>query len=819
MPIALFALILAFLPAGATGQIVGSVTSASGEALPGANVFVEGTTIGSATDARGHFQIAALEPGDYVVRASIVGFETDRQRVTVAPGQTASVDFVLQPRTGNLAEVVVTARESLTGGPAGVRDLPGSAHYIGPRELRAHTDGDVMRVLREIPGVNVQEEEGYGLRPNIGLRGVGTERTSKITVMEDGILIAPAPYAAPAAYYFPTLGRMHGLEVRKGASQIKYGPYTTAGALNLITTPIPTEFSGYAEGFIGDNEARNAHVHVGNSFRNVGFLLETYQTNVAGFKDIFPLPDLETGFDKQDYMAKIRVNTNPTARIYQALELKLSRNDEVSRETYLGLTADDFARTPFRRYAGSQADRMEAAQRLATLRHVAVFSDRFDLTTTVYRTSFARNWYKLQTVRAAGQANRSLATVLDAPDAHAAEMALLRGEASTDLEDGRLTVRANNREYLVYGAQSIAGMRIDLGPTSSLLEIGLRLHRDEMDRLQWEDEYAMTPAGQMNRVAAGTPGSQDNRIDAAEAVAAFAQAEVEYGRLTLTPGLRFESITMRQENFGRNDPDRTGAELSERANTVSVLIPGLAVRYAFTESLDAFGGVHRGFAPPTSQEGARSEESVNYELGVRYETPLLAGQLVAYFNDYDNLLGSDLAAGGGTGSTEQFNAGEVHVYGLEAAVSADLASAFRLRGIRMPARLAYSFTDATFRSAFESSFGPWGVVEVGDAVPYVARHQAAGTVGVEWARYGVDLRAAYTGDRRDRAGSGAIPEAQRLPGHLVVDLSGNVSVDGRTSVFGSVRNVFNEVYVAAQRPAGLRPGLPRTFLLGLRTSF
>jgi Fe(3+) dicitrate transport protein len=556
MPIALFALILAFLPAGATGQIVGSVTSASGEALPGANVFVEGTTIGSATDARGHFQIAALEPGDYVVRASIVGFETDRQRVTVAPGQTASVDFVLQPRTGNLAEVVVTARESLTGGPAGVRDLPGSAHYVGPRELRAHTDGDVMRVLREIPGVNVQEEDGYGLRPNIGLRGVGTERTSKITVMEDGILIAPAPYAAPAAYYFPTLGPdawPRGAEGRQ-PDQVRTVHHGRRAEPDHHSDPhgVQRLRGGIHRGQRGAQRARPRRQQLpqrGLPARNVSDQRGRLQGDL-------PAPDdLETGFDKQDYMAKIRVNTNPTARIYQALELKLSRNDEVSRETYLGLTADDFARTPFRRYAGSQADRMEAAQRQATLRHVAVFSDRFDLTTTVYRTSFARNWYKLQTVRAAGQANRSLATVLDAPDAHAAEMALLRGEASTDLEDGRLTVRANNREYLVYGAQSIAGMRIDLGPTSSLLEIGVRLHRDEMDRLQWEDEYAMTPAGQMNRVVAGTPGSQDNRIDAAEALAAFAQAEV---RVWTTHAHSRDSASSYHHAAGKLWPQRPG---------------------------------------------------------------------------------------------------------------------------------------------------------------------------------------------------------------------------------------------------------------------
>jgi len=92
---------------------------------------------------------------------------------------------------------------TIIGTQASVRNIAGTGAIIESAQIRDELATDVNQLLKTIPGTYIREEDGYGLRPNIGIRGATSERSAKITLMEDGILIAPAPYAAPAAYYFP----------------------------------------------------------------------------------------------------------------------------------------------------------------------------------------------------------------------------------------------------------------------------------------------------------------------------------------------------------------------------------------------------------------------------------------------------------------------------------------------------------------------------------------------------------------------------------------------------------------------------------------
>ena len=89
---------------------------------------------------------------------------------------------------------------TIVGNKERARMMPGSAHFISDDELEIFNYADIQQILRRVPGVNLQLEDGYGLRPNIGIRGVQTERSGRIMLLEDGVPIAPAPYSASSAY-------------------------------------------------------------------------------------------------------------------------------------------------------------------------------------------------------------------------------------------------------------------------------------------------------------------------------------------------------------------------------------------------------------------------------------------------------------------------------------------------------------------------------------------------------------------------------------------------------------------------------------------
>ena len=786
--------------------IQGQVVDPTGTPVSGATVTLTAEDQSfqrrSRTGQEGRFRFGELSRGNFRITAPGRGYRASDLNLSLPNDGTDEVQLTLQPDPS----LTIYERIMVVGDSERADELPGSAHVIGPMELKRQKQGldDIHRMLRQIPGVNIQEEEGYGLRPNIGMRGTGVDRSSKITLMEDGVLIAPAPYAAPSAYYFPTSGRMRSLEVRKGSSQIKYGPRTNGGVLNLVSSEIPQALSLDGKLGFGSDSAGQGHLNLGGTHGNFGWLLESYQVRTDGFKELDGGGD--TGFYVGDYLAKFRFQTPLDARMFQQFEVKLGSTEQDSEETYLGLTDEDFAINPNRRYAASQADRFDSNHRQYQARYFVALPGGLDLTTVAYRNNFARNWFKLQSI-----GGNSLSRIFGDPDAYAGELAIARG---VDSDPDMLKVRANNRRYYSQGIQSVLGLHRHLGGAQHRFEFGFRYHEDQEARLQHEDGFRMS-GGHMNRTSFGAPGSQSNRLSDAEARSVFFQDEIRWDRWTVVPGIRYENIDLVRTDFSKTDPGRTNPTRI-RANDVQVVVPGVGVNFDASQRVRFFGGVHKGFSPPGpgSNEFTEAEDSINYELGFGLGQPGFNTRLVAFYSDYGNLLGADTLAAGGQGTGNLFNGGEARVVGMEASISFDPAASMQAE-FSLPLQISYTVTDGEFRNAFDSAFGPWGNVIVGDKLPYLPRHQFYASFGVRTGKWNASFDTHWGSGMRTVAGRGPAPLPERTDPYAVLNLSSEYELSQRASLFANVQNVTNNRYIVARRPAGVRPGLPRMFMAGI----
>ena len=686
--------------------------------------------------------------------------------------------------------------------------IAGSATRLNSADLEKFKFQDISRILRMVAGVIIQEEDGYGLRPNIGLRGSGVERSSKITLMEDGVLISPAPYAAPSAYYFPTAARMEAVEVRKGSAAVKFGPRTVGGALNMVSQSIPDDFSGFIDFKYGRDNLISLHSLVGGSQENFGVLGEFYHTASNGFKRL-PMGQ-DTGFSVEDYLFKARINTDADAEVYQSLTLKLGKTDHDSGETYLGLTQDDFAATPYARYAASALDHMRSDHSQFQLTHL-IRSDAFQMITVAYQNDFTRDWFKLDDFYV-DASKVKLGAVLFDPASYTDGLAILKGAEDSDI--GALRLKHNNREYRSRGVQNIMQFDLDALGADHKVEFSTRYHEDYEDRLQHRENFTMID-GALVFASADAVGSAGNRMSSAKAWALYLSDEITFGNWTLLPGMRFEAIDLRREDF--TSPERDTLASASKEHALDVFVPGFGATYQYSDNLLVMAGIFKGFNPSgPGATNAKEETSLSLEAGFVYDRDGFYGELVAFYSDYSNILGA-CTASSGSGDCEvgdQFNGGAATVKGLEISAGYDFTISTNLM---IPFTANYTYTNTSFDSNFSDSF--WGDVTAGDAMPYAPAHQlniVTGLVGNDWS---LNLLFNFQTALRTQAGAGSIPIDEKIAGRAIFDLNASYQLRENVTIYGGVQNIFDKKYAVARRPFGLRPGKPLSISAGMKVTF
>jgi Fe(3+) dicitrate transport protein len=693
------------------------------------------------------------------------------------------------------------------GKPDRRKNLPGSAQVIGRETLDKSHVMTTNEALRKAAGVNVRDEEGFGLRPNIGIRGLNPTRSTKVLLLEDGIPLAFAPYGDNASYYHPPVDRFDRIEILKGAGQNIYGPQTVGGVINYITPAPPEAFTGGARLTGGNREYLNARGFVGGS----GMLLDYVRKQGDAARD-----NTHSELDDVNYKAVIGLGSG------QALTARASYYAEDSQLTYSGLTDAEYANFG-NSYNPFKNDFFVADREGVSLTHEMPLRGA-TLLTNLYASRFNRDWWRQSSTTTDGQCN-SVSYDTDGsgtPDSNF-QQARASGYA-VDPDDCSANI-GNLREYFSYGLEPRLTLPHALFGANGELQAGVRVHYEEQDRIGKTGSTPDAREGVTNR---------EDKERASEAVSAFVQNRFAFGDFALVPAVRVEHIRYEITNHCPNPPACDGATVTGD-DSLTQWVPSLGATWSPTGAVTVFTGVHRGFAPPTTGDlvdetsGASRElgveESWNYELGARTRPAAgLSVEATVFVNDFERQIAVGSIAGGST----PLATGRTRYEGAELLARADLGQ--MLDSAHNPFfELAYTaLPTADQESAFIRVDNGTAVTgsAAGNRLPYAPKDLMTAALGYSH-HTGVDgrLEAVYVGNQyadfantQDAAANGN-GQTGEIASFTVWNAALNYQLPASGfGVFVTAKNLFDTVYIA-DRTRGILPGAPRLVQAGVEYTF
>lgn len=697
---------------------------------------------------------------------------------------------VAHAETGGAAVLPMAQAEIIVIGERNnLLEIPGSGSTIEAEDLERARVFTVNEALRQVAGVYPRDEEGLGIRPNIGVRGLSPTRSTKVLLLEDGLPLAYAPYGDNASYSHPPIRRFQRIEVLKGASQVRFGPNTVGGVVNYITPSAPEAFGGSAMAATGSDGYGELDLSVGGPLVGARALLHVNSTTFDGVRANHDL-------NFNDLYLKVERDIAPG----QQATVRLGYATEDSQVSYSGLTEAEYRANP--RANPFPNDVFEIERFTASATHAWAPSEALTLTTTAYALWFDRDWWR--------QSSNSGQRPADASDPRCGGMASL---TTTCGNEGRL------REYNHYGVESRLAWSGRLFGVEADVEAGLRHHTERQNRLQINSD---TPRGRAPGTSVNA-GVREANLRYADAWSGFVTGGFDLGRLKVSPGVRVESI-----DYERRDR-LTGAG---GETDLTEVVPGLGLIWELRDNFVIYGGAHRGFAPPRVEDvlsasgGAvdlDAEESVNWELGVRgHARPGLELDVAAFRMEFDNQIVPSSVAGG-VGAT-QTNAGETRHSGLEASVRGSLRDAGLMDVDDVFFRAALTWVgEAEFAGRRLSAISP-GVSVSGNRLPYAPEWVGSAALGYARGDWLVaQVEAQYTGEQFTDDLNTVAPSANGQRGLIadatVVNLAVNVTPTGSPATFfATVKNAFDETYIV-DRARGIIPGAPRLLQAGVSIDF
>jgi Fe(3+) dicitrate transport protein len=672
-----------------------------------------------------------------------------------------------------------------------VQNHPGARTVVRRENMVEHAATTVGDVLRRVPGVQVQENNGTGgsdISLNVGVRGLTSRLSPRSTVLIDGVPAAFAPYGQPQLSMAPiAVGNLDSIDVVRGAGSVRYGPQNVGGVINFVTRAIPKDLSG-----------------------EVSTTLES--SRYGGVKN------METGF-----IGGTLDNGLGAALLYSKVggdgyRESNNHNDinDVLFKTHWALTDDDDLSVNFHYYdatadmPGGLTQKQFDANPYQSVRDYDNFTGRRKDVSIKYKrqidesTQFEVLTYYSDSFRGSNIAARNLLTEGSFP-----------------------------RSYHTFGIEPRVSHVFDLGPTTQEASLGVRYLKEAMH--EQASQLAL-----VNNVLTPTKASDghvyQDRTGGTEATAVYLDDKIDIGKWTITPGIRFESIDTHWHEravMGLNNVPVTAKDRSVNENEP---LPALSVMYHLSDNWKLFANyetsfgslqyfqVAQGGSGNNTANGLQPEKAKTYEIGTRFDNGIWGGELTAFYIDFADELQYVSNDVGWT------NLGATRHEGIESSVHYDLGNLdSRLQGLT--ANAGFIYTSATSQGDIPGFKGR--------DLPFYSRQ--VGTVGLRYEvnRWTWNLdgyaqsqqRAPGTGSNADGSFNGnyiTTPTADgqygNIPGYMTWNVRGGYDFGKQLSnlkLGAGVKNLFDHQYFtrSSDNNAGIYLGQPRTYFVQASVGF
>ncbi|CUB02982.1 TonB-dependent siderophore receptor [Marinomonas fungiae] len=654
-----------------------------------------------------------------------------------------------------------------------VHTFPGARNRLTQEEIEKSGASSLSEAFRKIPGVQVRvPAESYGGNHalSIGVRGLQSRFSEKSTILLDGMPLSFAPYGQPHLSIAPTaLGNLASIDVVKGGSSVRYGPQNVGGIINFVTPKITEETTSRLrlksetaidageQNFLGQVSASAS----GKLNEDTGLAVFYSGSHGEGYRE-------NSDEDIDDLLVKGEVWLSDTESLDGHLRYYKGKTKIPG-----GLNPQEYASDPWQSrydYNHFKGDRTEGR-----IRYINDLSDAQQFEIQAY----AANTF--------------------------------RGYGLQFNPDSRQRYDEWDREYNVFGIEPRFSQLLYIGDTDHEVSVGYRFIKEEADieRYRWNN-FA---AGAAPRSVTGVLRSVDSAGTTAHA--AFIDDKISMGDWRITPGVRFEDVTVfRHSKVRKNNENDFRNE-----RHYNEVLPSLSVAYLMSPATTLFSNYSTSFGTlqhlqlsDTERNTLKPEIAKTIEVGGRYNKDNLSAEMTLFNINFDNQLQYD------DGLEYHVNKGETQHYGVELGAS----YAFPNTGVSVYGNLAY--TQAEFRD---------GDLK-GKELPYYSN--VVTNLGMEYQtgrwtwnldNYSQTSQYADNENTDDLTVNSNTYYTGKLPSFSLwntrISYQFNPSNQDNIIAFG-VKNLFNEDYYSLSGPdqpygAGISKGAPTTAYVELDMKF